>query len=130
MNFRSRHASVGFLLLFGWAVPVHAQAPSCLDPTQSWSWTYTSDPIVSINYYLDSEVLDTQYASGIVHLLYPVPINTAQRFQSIGYGVSPDAIWAAIRYSYLEILQGQDNCPQLSATSNYLLSAPQHDTPN
>lgn len=117
-----------FLLLL--LIPRVAWAQACLDPTQSWSWTYTNDPIASITYYLDSEVLETIYLSGVVHLLNAVPYVTAQRFQSIGYGVSPDSIWASIRYSYLEILQSQNHCPLLAQDQAYLLSAPQHDTPH
>ena len=107
-----------------------AQAPSCLDPTQSWSWTYNNDPITSITYYLNSQVLNTQYASGVVHLLANVPLNTATRFQRIGWGVSPDPIWAQIRYSFMEVLQGSKFCPLLAQNGAYLLSAPQHDVPH
>ncbi len=122
----TRVALVWLILLF--AGSASAQPASCLDPSQSWSWSYTTGPIASINYYLDSQVLAVAYNDGIEHLMNGVPINVAQRFQ-IGYGVSPAPIWAAYRYSYLEILQSKSHCPLLSQAGEFLLAAAQHDTP-
>lgn len=118
------------ILLFGLMAPAQAQSPSCLDATQAWSWTYQNDPITSITYYLDSQVLNTHYASGIVHLMADVPITTATRFQHIGWGQSPDPTWAQVRYSFKEILQGAMYCPLLAQNGAYLLSAPQRDVPH
>lgn len=114
-----------------WWPGIAAAAPpaSCLDPTQSWAWSYTTGPIANINYYLDSQVLAVAYNDGVEHLMNRVPLNVAQRFESIGYGVSPAPIWAGMRYSFLEILQSSSNCPLMAQSNTFLLSAPQHDTP-
>jgi hypothetical protein len=121
-----RAVIIGLFVFF--ALPALAQPGACLDPSQSWSWSYSVGPISSINYYLDSQVLAVAYNDGVEHLLNGVPTNVAQRFQ-IGYGVSPASIWAGMRYGYLEILQSQVHCPLRSQSGEFLLSAAQHDTP-
>lgn len=107
-----------------------AQPAYCIDPSQSWSRTYANDGISSITYYLDTRILSTAYLSGTSHLLNAVPLSVAQRFQTIGYGVSPDAIWAQVRYNFMEILQAQDHCPLMAQNGLFLLSNPARDTPN
>lgn len=69
------------------------------------------------------------YNDGVEHLLAAVPFGVAQRFQTIGYGVSPAPIWASVRYRFKEVLQNADHCPLLAMDGSFLLSAPQHDTP-
>jgi hypothetical protein len=117
------------LLVLAWAHAAQAQSPSCLDASQTFGWSFTTGPIATVNYYLDSQVLSTAYRDGIYHLLAAVPLGTAQRFQQIGYGVSAAPIWAAIRYGYREILQASNHCPLMAQDNAFLLSAPQHDTP-
>ena len=112
------------LMLAGllYATPVKAQPVTCLDPTQSWSWAYTADIIQSILYYLNFRLLSVLYADGTMHIQANVPIQTAQRFQSLGFGVSPDKLWNQIRNTRLEVLQAQNHCPLLSQNGGYLLS--------
>ena len=110
------------LLCTAWSA--RAQQPTCLDPSQSWQWSYNNDQIQSITYYLDSRVLSVYYAAGTSHLAANVPIGTAQRFQSLGYGVSPDSLWFGMRSSFLQILQAQDFCPLRAQNDAFLLSAP------
>lgn len=122
-------AIIVFVLLSSIGRPASAVPSDCLDPSQSWAWSFTVGPIANINYYLDSQVLAVAYNDGIEHLMNGVPIGVAQRFESIGYGVSPAPIWAGIRYNFTEILQAGNNCPLLAQNGAFLLSAPQHDTP-
>ena len=109
--------------LFGSAT---AQPVSCVDPTQSWSWSYPTDRVIaSISYYLDTEILAVffQAADGS-HFANEVPIGVAQQFQTLGYGVSPDAKWNGICRSFNQILESQDHCPLLSQVQKFLLSRP------
>ena len=109
----------------------HAQPTTCLDPSQSWAWQYQNDKIQFITYYLDTQILSVAYRNGIFHLANKVPNGVAQKFQTLGYGVSPDPMWNGIRGSYLEILQAQDHCPLLAQNGAYLLSIASHqDVPN
>lgn len=106
------------------ALSARAQPASCIDPTQSWAWSYSNDPIQAITYYLDTQILSVFYVSGIMHLASSVPIGAAQRFQKLGYGVSPDSTWNGMRGSFLEILQAQNHCPLLAQNGVYLLASP------
>lgn len=124
------------IVIFGLFIFLHnqrvlAQPVSCIDPTQSMGWSYINDQIQSITYYLDTQILSVGYISGIFHLANKVPLGVAQKFQTLGYGVSPDPMWNGIRGSYLEILQAQNHCPLLAQNGAYLLSPPsRQDKPN
>ena len=110
---------------------VLAQPVTCVDPTQSWAWQYQNDKIQFITYYLDTQILSVAYRNGIFHLANKVPLGVAQKFETLGYGVSPDKMWNGIRGSYLEILQAQDHCPLLAQNGAYLLSVRSlQDVPN
>ena len=114
-----------------WQRPAASQPATCIDPSQSWMWSYNNDPIQSITYYLDTQILSVGYVSGIFHLANAVPQPVAQKFQTLGYGVSPDPMWNGIRGTYLEILQAQNHCPLLAQNGAYLLSKPsRQDKPN
>ena len=117
-----RYIGLLFVAVF-YAKAAIAQPATCVDPTQSWSWAYTSDIIQSIMYYLAFRLLSVTYADGTLHIQANVPIATAQRFQSLGFGVSPDKLWAQIRNTRLEILQAQNHCPLLSQNGGYLLES-------
>jgi hypothetical protein len=125
-------ALIAFLVTFIASVSgACAQPATCIDPTQSWAWSYNNDPIQAITYYLDTQILSVFYVSGIIHLASSVSIGAAQRFQKLGYGVSPDSTWNGMRGSYLEILQAQNHCPLLAQNGAFLLSAPsRQDVPN
>jgi hypothetical protein len=108
-----------------------SQPVTCVDPTQSWAWQYQNDKIQFITYYLDTQILSVAYRNGIFHLANKVPLGVAQKFETLGYGVSPDKMWNGIRGSYLEILQAQDHCPLLAQNGAYLLSVRSlQDAPN
>ena|SRR5579859_127639 len=103
-----------------------AQPVSCVDPTQSYSWSYPADTLIAaISYYLDTEILAVFFkANDGSHFANEVPIGVAQQFQTLGYGVSPDAKWKGICHSYNQILEAQNHCPLLSQITKYLLSRP------
>jgi hypothetical protein len=109
---------------------VRAQLASCVDPTQSWSWAYSADIIQSIMYYLAFRLLSVTYADTTMHIQANVPTATAQRFQTLGFGVSPDKLWKSIRNYSLEVLQAQNHCPLLSQNGGYLLASPATFFPN
>ena len=103
-----------------------AQPVSCVDPTQSWAWSYPTDTLISsISYYLDTEILAVFFvANDGSHFANEVPIGVAQQFQTLGYGVSPDAKWNGICHSFNQILEAQNHCPLLSQVQKFLLSRP------
>lgn len=116
------------VLFLLWSPTAVAQTP-CIQSVQVWSNSYSGDPIQFITYYLDQTVLQVVYLNGVQHYMYPVSINTATKFQHLGYGQSPDTLWSQLRYTFMEILQAQNHCPLLAQNGAYLLSMPQHDTP-